>query len=320
MTVPFEGTGFVRALSAVLLLSVAQGVPAVHAGLSPALLAFVQTSPPTASWALGMVVPEGAALEGGGRVSWGSATNLSALVRLPLVNSTDNTILVVLSAMIGENSVVQIAAGLFPRTNSWKAVAWFVPDIGAEQQEYEWTLNSTQLSIQGGASVSLSIFRSGGGWQYGIADLGTNSGLTGPFANAADLPFRSGDQEVFALESYTSNATILSGMGNLTLTSVFLDGQRVVGGSYLLGSWDPNRNPLFVVGGLSAPYFISVKSFNNGTLVWGYSNEWGSIGVPASDMLLFLAVGLACFTAALLLVAARNVWRGRPPAPAGPRL
>jgi len=271
----------VLGLALLLLVSPVGSMPAFrpHAGL----LAFVQTTAPPGSWALGLVVPQGATLADGRTVAWGNVGNITAVVELPVVSRTDNTILVVLSAMVGDNSVLQVSAGLFPESTSWRAVGWYIPDVRASPQQYEWTLNSSTPELPSGGWVSLSIFQAGGVWQYRIVDLDTQREVSGAYSDAPVAHVREGDQEVFALESYTSNATVISGMGNLTLKSLYLDGQALKGGLYYYNDWDPSHQPLFVVGGLDAPNFISVEDLRNGTFVWSYSAQWRDVTSMTSE-------------------------------------
>ncbi len=260
---------------------------------------------------MGVVVPQGANLGVGGTVSWGSSSNLSALATLPTINSTDGTILVILSAMVGSSSILQIAAGLFPGDSAWRGVGWFVPDIGAVPEQYEWTLNSTALQMAPGSTVSLAIYRSAGAWQYSVMDLSSGERLSGGFENAPNVPFASGDQEAFALESYSSNVTVFSSMGSLVLKSLLVDGRQVTGGLYSFNTWDPSHHPLFVVGGLSAPPYIALVNGDNGSVVWRYNSAWESVEPVGSGTfyagILLLAVGLS----AIIVFVALKVGPGR---------
>jgi hypothetical protein len=51
---------------------------------------------------------------------------------------------------------------------------------------------------------------------------------------------------------------------------------RVTKGWYYYGDWDTTHNPLFVVGGLNPPPFISVRGLDNGTIEWNYIEWTGS--------------------------------------------
>jgi hypothetical protein len=264
-------------------------------------LDFIQTSTPSGSWALGVVVPQGAALSGPAVVSWPDTTNLTALIKVPSLNATDATVLLVLSVMIDSDSVLQVAVGLFPHTNTWRAVGWFIEDASALPQQYDWVLNSSTPILPPLSSVTLSIFQSGDSWHYQVTDLHSKSTVVGEFASAASVPFRAGDQEAFALESYTYNTTVLSRMGNVTLTSLLLDGREVTGGFYYLSDWAPSRSPLFIVGGLSAPSSISVQDLHNGTFIWSSTTVWAVVGLPSLALVYYAALATLFVVPAVLL-------------------
>lgn len=254
----------------------------------------------TGSWALGLVVPEGSTVGG-----WRTVTNITADVVLPEANYTDNTILAVVSVMLSDSSVLQISAGLFPDSHSWRGVGWFIRDISMNPQDYVWVLNSTEPQLLPGTELTLSILRSGGTWSYLISGHSGQVFFGGQFDDAAPLSPKSGDQEVFALESYTSTPDVLERLGNLTMVSLQLNGRAVTGGTYYLNDWDPNHRPLFVVGGLPCPSSIVVEDLQNGTFTWGYSVQWKPIDlVPqmtAYTIILVgaLAIGSACAFAAV---------------------
>jgi hypothetical protein len=257
------------------LLSVAFLV--LVSGTAPLVVASQATSQDGAqlgSWALGLVAPDGSTFANSQHLLWQDAVNITAIVRLPFLNSTDNTVLAVLSIMLSDSSVLQISAGLFPGTNYWKAVGWYIRDITMNPQQYEWVLNSTEPLLIPGSSVLLSIFKLNSGWEYKLVDEATGRAVQGLYSSAAFLPPRSGDQELFALESYTSNSTVMVNLSNLTLVKAQVNGETLVGGTYYLTDWQPSRQPLFVVGGLPAPSGIGITALQNGTFVWRWSNTW----------------------------------------------
>ena len=74
--------------------------------------------------------------------------------------------------------------------------------------------------------------------------------------------------------NHTPPATLYSqNMGNLTLDTLSVNGRRVSGGWYPYGSWDTSHKPLFVVGGLEPPFYISLQQSGSTTFTWSY-NEW----------------------------------------------
>jgi hypothetical protein len=149
----------------------------------------------------------------------------------------------------------------------------------------------------------MSLFRTAEGWGYGLAAVGQGQEAVGAFPGAPLAPFKVGDQEAFALESYTSNSSVLSSMGNLTLAAAEVDGARVVGGTYLFTDWDPSHNPLFVVGGQRAPGRVAVRVNGDGSVVWSYSPAWSGGGPTVPVTLVAALVALAAAPVALLAAA-----------------
>jgi hypothetical protein len=91
-----------------------------------------------------------------------------------------------------------------------------------------------------------------------------------------------GDQEVFALESYSTSNAVFAHMGDMILKTLDIDGRKVSGGWYPYGSWDPSHKPLFVVGGLSPPSYISLGESENKTLEWSYE-QWSTSAQATSS-------------------------------------
>jgi hypothetical protein len=91
-----------------------------------------------------------------------------------------------------------------------------------------------------------------------------------------------GDQEVFALESYSTSNAVFAHMGDMILKTLDIDGRKVSGGWYPYGSWDPSHKPLFVVGGLSPPSYISLGESENKTLEWSYE-QWSTSAQTTSN-------------------------------------
>lgn len=263
---------------------------------------------PTNSWGLGVVVPEGASLQGGTKLLWEEVGNVTAMVTLPNIIHPDGIVYAVLSLMAEDGSVLQVAAGVYPNSSSWLAYSWYIGNIGTIPLSYTWILNSSEPRMTTGDLVSMSIFRSQGAWRLEVADLATGGSVERPFPSAAPS-LRVGDQEVFAFESYSRTAATFQNMGNLTLNSLLVDGQRVVGGFYSYAVWDPNRNPVFAVGGsgTSPPDFIFLQQPVAGTFVWGYSGSWEGTGaasvgmVGAGVLALLIGAALAAVAGAYLL-------------------
>jgi hypothetical protein len=257
---------------------------------------------PSGSWGLGVVVPDGSQYENGSRLSWSQAKQIQALVRLPLINYTDNTIYVIMSAMLQDDSVVQVAAGINPNMTSWFAYAFHAQDV--QSQNYTLVLNSSKPEMSSGDMISLSIYQSAEKWEYEVDDLRTNESVQGYFMIDPVPPFKSGDQEVFALESYTRSNIVFEHMTSLVLSSLLINGSKVSRGWYSYGDWDSTHNPLFVVGGLSPPAFISTRDLDNGTIEWNYYEWTGSTtSFPFSfgeTLLILLAIGVVIVTLVVL--------------------
>ena len=89
------------------------------------------------------------------------------------------------------------------------------------------------------------------------------------------LSLKVGDQEVFALESYFASNVVFAHMGVMILKTLDINERKVSGGWYPYGSWGTSHKPLFVVGGLNPPSYISIGESENMTLEWTYQ-EWAS--------------------------------------------
>jgi hypothetical protein len=226
------------------------------------------------SWALGIVVPDGAKLEGGGVVSWRAETNITALVHLPNVTRPDGITYIVLSAMGNDRTVFQVAVGIWPSSSLWSVYSWFITGVDSQSPTYKWVANGTGQQMSPSDLLSISIFLGPSAWLYGVADYNTSGFWEGFFPGASARSFDSGDQEVVSLESYSRSTSTFHDMGNLTLESLYVDGERILGGWYSYSGWDPQHNPLFTVGGSAAPLFISFASNARGGAVWSYSPEW----------------------------------------------
>lgn len=259
---------------------------------------------PVASWALGIVVPEGAEMAGGGALHWENVRNVTALVTLPSIGEPDLPVYAVLSLMTQDGSVLQVAAGIEANGTSWSTYADFDTNVDSIPPNYQQILNASQPQMSQDASISLSIFRSASGtWSLKVEDSQTGSSVIQAFPAGAAKGLKAGDQEAFALESYSTNQTTFESMGNLTLSALLIDGEAVAGGLYSYGDWVPNHNPLFVVGslGTSPPLFVSL-TLGRDSAVWSYYAQWGGNSLsysPMTDTTLVLPLA-----AALLVVAA----------------
>jgi hypothetical protein len=288
-----------------LFLFLVEGL--LFAGLQPNVQGIEgsATSYPTGSWGLGIVVPEGAQVEDGGHVSWTNASEVTALIRLPNITHTDYTILSVLSVMTSDGSVLQVAAGLYPNMSNWLAYGWFIRSAKSNPQSYAWILNSSKPEMAPGAWVSLSISISSNRWRYIVEDVSTHEAVNGEFMFNVTPSFMIGDQEIFGLESYSYSNRVFENMGSLVLSSLLVNGMRVTNGWYYYADWDTSHNPLFVVGGLNPPPFISTNELANGTVTWTYSQWTGSgeaLRISASVLAVFAAIPAVVAITVLIVI------------------
>jgi len=301
----WSGACLVAAVACLLVISSQTPSPVV--GASPDS----SGSYPNVSWALGVVVPEGSELQGGGSVKWETVTNVTAEVTLPNITNPDRNVYAIMSVMTEKGAVLQAAAGALPNRSVWLTFAWFVPDASSAQLEYDWILNASEPSMEPDSRIMLSFFEGPAGWTVKVAAEGSGSSVQKAFPPGSSGSLLSGDQEVFALESYSKAQSTFSEMGNLTLDELLLNGERVVGGFYTYSQWDPLHNPLFVVGssGSSLPTFINIGKGEDGTVYWEYSVAWESVGGTLAGVEVLAIVGLlgaAVASVAVALWAFRN--------------
>jgi len=232
---------------------------------------------PNSSWAIGVVVPEGARILGGEGVRWEDITNVTASLALPDIKSPDEVVYAVLSVMTSDGSVLQAAVGAPPNRTGWFVFAWLIQGADSGTQSYQWVLNGSTPQMSPLANVSISIFRASGLWSLRVVDMANGSSVEKQFPPGLAPDLKVGDQEVFALESYSRTLATFLGMGSLRLYSILLDGNEVTGGCYLYSDWDMIHNPLFVVGssGSSPPAFINAGEGPAGSFFWDYTGVWG---------------------------------------------
>ena len=270
---------------------------------------------PTTSWAVGVVVPQGADLQGGGRVAWDRVSNVTALATLPNITRPDGIVYAVVSLMTGDGTVLQAAVGIWPNDSTWSAYSWLISGADAATLTYDRILNDSPPAMAPGSGIGISIYFASGAWNLRIWDPATGDAVGRSFPGPLADSLKVGDQEVFALESYTRSSAAFHDMGNLTLSGLFLDGSRVTGGVYAYSDWAPNHSPLFAVGssGTSPPPFISFGRADDGSFVWGYAPVWNSGG----DSVAMVWVTGTVVTGAILIGAGAAVWgvrhRATPP-------
>jgi hypothetical protein len=292
----------------VLVMSTGVELSSIPTAEAPGQVGASGQAYPTTSWAVGLVVPEGASLQGGGKVGWEGVNNLTAAVTLPNITLPDEIVYAVVSVMTSDGNVLQAAAGIWPNDSDWFAYAWLIHSPTSVPLTYQWVLNGSVPAMAPGANVSISIYQASGSWNLRVTDEETGAGLAQLFPSGIGQSVRVGDQEVFALESYSRSGATFRNMGNLTLTGLFLDGLKVTGGVYAYSSWDPTYSPLFAVGsaGASPPSFVSLGQAKDGSFVWGYEIPWSS----PNDTLATVEVILVLVSVALVVVGV-VLWKTR---------
>jgi len=265
---------------------------------------------PNSSWAIGVVVPEGTHTLGGEGVQWGDISNVTASLSLPDIESPDGIIYAILSVMTDDGSVLQAAAGAPPNRTGWLVFAWSVQEAGSVTPVYQWVLNASAPEMSPLANISISIFRSSGQWDLRVVDADDGSSVERSFPPGPAPALMAGDQEVFALESYSRTLATFAGMGNMTLHSILLNGNKVTTGCYLYNGWDMIHNPLFVVGssGSSPPTFINAGEGSGTSFFWDYVAIWGVQGNPLGSLVEVLAVVSG---GGVIMLAGLGVWLSR---------
>lgn len=259
------------------------------------------------SWAVGVVVPQGAELENGARLVWSEVRNVTAIVTLPNISSTTGVIYVVLSAMAGNGEIMQVAAGLYPGSSSWYVYPMVASASGTIYTQISGYSNQ---SIWPCNTLSMSIAAVNGSWWFSVVDLNTSKASSCSFGVPSSDALANGSQYVLALESYTSNSLSFSNMGVMVMDSLLINGVPLAGGEYVYSTWNGAGYPLFIVGGASPPQFIYCYA-SGGKAYWEYVQEWGQTPGQASpeiiyDVLIAAAVLNASALLALLALRPRN--------------
>ena len=254
---------------------------------------WVETKAP---WALGLAFSDGTPLEGGYKLDWSKVSNITAIIKLPNITLVDNTIYLILTVMNSDEEVFQVAAGINPSEPIWLVYAFYIRNIAEYPQTYVWVANRTQPKMFPNDRISLALYRvQDEGWRYSAFNIRTGERATGLFP-ASNVHLRSGEQEVFALESYTSNPNVFKEMGEVVLEGVYIDGLRIEGEGYVLGGWDPSHKPLFLVGGGNPPSFIAViRSTSQYKWVYSPVESWETSSTP-------IYIGLAYASTIVLVV------------------
>jgi len=258
-----------------------------------------------------VVLPEGSQLQGGGGLQWEHARNITATVTLPTIEYPSDTVYAIMSVMTADGVVLQVATGIYPGNSTWLVYSMYLADVTQTPQRYSWVLNSSAPRAAPGDYEVISIFLSQpDGWSFRVADPRQDSYVQRSFGLSSNQPAMVGDQESFALESYSWDQATFERMGSMVLSSILVDGQRVDNGFYSYADWDMVHSPLFIVGGAAPPQFVSL-GLNGSTATWSYGGTWqgdiqrGSDAPIVEAFLLLLAVALVVVVISMLLVTRR---------------
>ena len=298
------GVAFV--ISLILLTSPVPHPAVLRAGLPSSRADALTAQYPAASWAVGVVAPEGAKLADGETLHWEDVSNVTIFAVLPNISLPDGIVYAVASVMTQGGTVLQAAAGVYPNSSSWLSYSWCVPDINLVPVTYRWILNGSGPEMAPGSPVTISMFRESGVWNLRIEDVTSGSSVERAFPVAAGDQLKGGDQEVFALESYSRTPSTFQDMGNFTLLGLYVDQEAVTGGLYSYSDWNTLHNPVFVVGSYraSAPGFISIEGESDGSVVWSYDAAWQNRGASISNV----EIAMVVRAVASLSAAAVGVW------------
>jgi len=251
------------------------------------------------SWGLGIVVPEGSSLLGGGKVNWTEISNVTTVLRIPDLTNVSAATYAVVSLMTQDGVVLQAAFGDLPGESTWLVYAMFIANPSLVPQHYTWAANASRPAAGPGDVVSISLYHSlEGTWSFKVSNLNKSLSIQKSFGANTTAPPRHGDQEVLALESYASSSTMFQNMGNMTMLSLLLNDKKVESGWYLFTDWDMIHNPLFVVGGAAPLPFVDFSFLGGGMAVWYYSGNWqgggGEIGInpTLAEIVILLAAAL----------------------------
>lgn len=261
------------------------------------------------SWGLGLTIPNGSLLEDGATVEWGKHSNVTVILTLPNISYTDKTIYLIVSIMTRRDTIIQTAIGIQPNSTYWKSYFMYVTNVYQHNRTYVPVLLDSTPYFFPGHRASISIFFKHnedhrGCWSSSITNLSTGENITVEILNDGSSAFKDGEQEVIALESYTSNEEVFKNMGEAVLHSILVDGKRIVSGWYIDDGQVFDKRPLFEVGGGPVPSFISIMSKDDGTIAWKYSKPiWNNY--PTSQYSLIFTVALIVLTIIIVYLAYR---------------
>jgi hypothetical protein len=277
------------AISLLFILQLSTGVVILHGNPSKDTWVIQR------SWGLGLTIPNGSPLEDGSRVEWGKHRNITVVLTLPNISYTDKTIYFIVSIMTKQQTVIQAAIGIHPNNTYWTSSFMYVRNVYQHNKTYIAVLPDSPPYFHPYDKASISIYYrpsedgAGGVWASSITNLSTGKSIDVDILVDNSSTFMDGEQEVIALESYTSNEKIFEQMDQAILHSILVDGRRVLGGWYIDDGQVFDRRPLFEVGGGQAPSFISIIFKDDGTIAWIYSKPtWNNSLSPVYSIMFLL--------------------------------
>ncbi len=271
--------------------------------------------PVVGPWGLGLTIPDGSPQGNGDVVDWSSTSNLTVIVTLPRINYTDGIIYVIASIMTQSGNILQVAAGLSPGEENWSTYFMYATNISSQGKTYVPVLLKGGPSLAPGDTVSISIFSTRIGleprWMGRVCDLASGECREISLLADGSSTFMPGEQEVIALESYTSTEEVFSDMSSMVLHSVLADGEKVVGGWYIDDGLVFTRRPLFEVGGaFPVPNFIYMSFPSESSAVWAYSAPSWEAGSNVDDTSIFgIAITLLAVLIAIVAASALKMKR-----------
>jgi len=277
------------AISLLFILQLSTGVVILHGNPSKDTWVIQR------SWGLGLTIPNGSPLEDGSRVEWGKHRNITVVLTLPNISYTDKTIYFIVSIMTKQQTIIQAAIGIHPNNTYWTSSFMYVRNVYQHNKTYIAVLLDSPPYFHPYDKASISIYYrpsedgAGGVWASSITNLSTGKSIDVDILVDNSSTFMDGEQEVIALESYTSNEKIFEQMDQAILHSILVDGRRVLGGWYIDDGQVFDRRPLFEVGGGQAPSFISIIFKDDGTIAWIYSKPtWNNSLSPVYSIMFLL--------------------------------
>ncbi len=240
------------------------------------------------SWAVGVVVHDGFMLSNGQKVLWKDVYNISVMLKLPLINRTDKTVMCVESLMVGNGSIIQASVSLYPNSSYWTVCGMYISNPESYPQEY--VLEQHFGNIEAGSLISLSFIKTDKGWAYSVIDY-NNSKIFKAFLPVKGQPV-DGVQYVMAFESYSYNSSVFKNMGKAVFYGIFANGFRIIKGADVYTTWSESLTPLFIVGGQNPPSFVEIYT-ENGSYIVTYLSSWTGYREGGSGYYYLFALGLA---------------------------